>query len=255
MMVTPAGRSGRSGGGAGQEPLLPIVWRVLSVVAIGGTVVLLMAAPWQEHTPIRGGTLTPGDGALAPVGASAPVDDGAAGHPLVRYEMPPPSETPARAAGAEDLTWPDLWAAGTWEPPTVNGFRLGTPGADLFPDGSSERDIELFFLDLQDMRQMQFVDGTVDPELDGRRVRIAGYTTPIGFGEEDREFLLVPELGACIHVPPPSPNQIVLVSEYAGEAEMFAPVWVTGTLRVDPRATILADVGYRMEDVTVEAYR
>lgn len=254
-MVSPAKRSGRPAGGSPQEPLLPIVWRVLSVVAIGGAVALLMIAPWHGETPIRGGTLTASDGSLAPVGASAPVDDGAAGHPLVRYEMPTPEETPQLAAGAEDFAWPDLWTAGTWEPPTVNGFRLGSPGADLFPDGSSERDIELFFLDLQDMRQMQFADGTVRPELDGQRVRIAGYTTPVGFGEEDREFLLVPELGACIHVPPPSPNQIVFVPEYPGEVEMFAPVWVTGTLRVDPQATILADVGYRMEDVTVEVYR
>jgi hypothetical protein len=234
------------------------VWRVLTVLVVAVGVVLLVLSRFQDPVSVvggDGGTLTASDGTLDPLATSTPVDDGAPGHPLVRYEMPPPRETPPLAEGAEDLTWPDLWTAGTWEPPTINGFRLGTPGAELFPDGSTQRDIELFFLDLQDMRTMQPVDGTVRPELDGRRIRLGGYTTPVGFGEEDREFLLVPELGACIHVPPPSPNQIVFVPEYAGEVEMFAPVWVTGTLRVDPQATILADVGYRFEDVTVEPYR
>jgi hypothetical protein len=245
------------------SPLLPVAWRIFVVLLVAGAAVLLVVAPW--HSPSRrpdavsvppavvsvDGVPVPDEGAMKPVddtGMTAP-------HPLVRYEMPTPHETPPLAEGAADVKWHDLWAAGEWTPPTVNGFRLGTPGKDLFPDGSTPKDIELFFLDLADMRQMQGVDGTVNADLDGRRVRLAGYTTPVGFGEDERAFLLVPELGACIHVPPPSPNQIVLVPEYAGEAEMFAPVWVTGILRVDPQATILADVGYRMEDVTVEPYR
>jgi len=79
--------------------------------------------------------------------------------------------------------------------------------------------------------------------------------TPVGFGEEETDFLLVPELGACIHVPPPSPNQIVLVEKPQGSPEMFAPVWVTGTLRADPTATILADAGYRIDNAVTEPYR
>jgi hypothetical protein len=113
----------------------------------------------------------------------------------------------------------------------------------------------MFFLDLQDMRSLQPMIGGLREELDGQRVRIAGYTTPVGFGEDETSFLLVPELGACIHVPPPPANQIVYVETAAGEPEMFAPVWVTGTLRADPVATILADVGYRLEDVVAEPYR
>jgi hypothetical protein len=112
----------------------------------------------------------------------------------------------------------------------------------------------LFFLDLQDMRSLQPMVGTIRPELDGKRVRLAGYTTPVGFGEDETAFLLVPELGACIHVPPPPPNQIVYVEEAAGAPKMFEPVWVTGTLRADPVPTILADVGYRLEDVVAKPY-
>ncbi|HTU52118.1 MAG TPA: DUF3299 domain-containing protein, partial [Acidobacteriaceae bacterium] len=48
--------------------------------------------------------------------------------------------------------------------------------------------------------------------LSGKRVSIPGFMVPL---EDDldvvTEFLLVPYAGACIHVPPPPPNQIVYV--------------------------------------------
>jgi uncharacterized protein len=135
------------------------------------------------------------------------------------------------------------------------GDRIGTPDASLFPEGSTAEDVANFFLDIGDMRAMQPEQGGIRRDLDGKRVRLAGYTTPVGFGETETRFLLVPELGACIHVPPPPPNQIVYVGKSTPVPEMFAAVWVTGTLRAAPVATILADVGYRLEDATVEPYR
>jgi hypothetical protein len=49
--------------------------------------------------------------------------------------------------------------------------------------------------------------------LDGTKVRIPGYIVPLEADDQGRltEFFLVPFLGACIHVPPPPPNQIVYV--------------------------------------------
>ncbi|MFA0698623.1 DUF3299 domain-containing protein, partial [Vibrio sp. 10N.222.49.C9] len=46
------------------------------------------------------------------------------------------------------------------------------------------------------------------------------------------KFFLVPTAGACIHTPPPPPNQIVLV-EYPEGIELVSlqtPVWVEGEL-------------------------
>ena len=107
------------------------------------------------------------------------------------------------------------------------------------------------------MRGLQEQGGAVRDDLDGVRVRIAGYVTPIGF-DPDRitQFVLVPWLGACIHTPPPAANQIVYVDDAEGLTPemMYDPIWVTGTLRAAPSATVLADVGYRMEDVRVELY-
>jgi hypothetical protein len=100
----------------------------------------------------------------------------------------------------------------------------------------------------------------VVPELDGQRVRMRGFAVPIGFdGDKVKEFLLVPYVGACIHVPPPPANQIVLI-EAAKPIEiggMFESVAVTGTLRTMATSTELASVGYHLaaDQVENEGYR
>ena len=84
---------------------------------------------------------------------------------------------------------------------------------------------------------------------DGVRVRIAGYVLPIALdGTTVREFLLVPYVGACIHVPPPPPNQIIYVTSDEGieVTGMFEPVWATGTLKTTSMSSDLAEVGYLM---------
>jgi hypothetical protein len=92
-------------------------------------------------------------------------------------------------------------------------------------------------------------------ELDGKRVRLGGYVVPLDFDATTvKEFLLVPFVGACIHVPPPPPNQIVYVKAEKGFTvkEMFDPVYVTGTMKVASASTGLADAGYTLEADVVE---
>ena len=48
--------------------------------------------------------------------------------------------------------------------------------------------------------------------LEDKEVKLPGYVIPLEYyGREINTFLLVPYIGACIHVPPPPPNQIVYV--------------------------------------------
>jgi hypothetical protein len=92
-------------------------------------------------------------------------------------------------------------------------------------------------------------------DLDGRRVRIGGYVVPLDFEATTvKEFLLVPFVGACIHVPPPPPNQIIYVKSEKGfdVAGSFDPVYVTGTLKVATQYTGLAETGYSIEAEKVE---
>ena len=105
----------------------------------------------------------------------------------------------------------------------------------------------------------------VVPGLDGEQVRIPGYLLPLEFdGTATTEFLLVPYVGACIHVPPPPPNQIVHVKFDSGYENpgMFTPVWVEGHLsaEVSSKSLYLVDgtadvgVGYQIAAEAVERY-
>jgi uncharacterized protein len=107
-------------------------------------------------------------------------------------------------------------------------------------------------------RRLQPGTGTapaVVKELDGQRVRIGGYVVPLDFEATNiKEFLLVPFVGACIHVPPPPPNQIIYVKTAKGfdVGGSFDPVYVTGTIKVASQYTGLAETGYSIDAEKVE---
>ena len=98
----------------------------------------------------------------------------------------------------------------------------------------------------------------VTREYDGKRVRLPGFVVPLDYdGVGTTAFLLVPFVGACIHVPPPPPNQIVFVTtETPYElSDMFEPVIVTGMFGASAAETQLADGGYSLSADVVEPYR
>jgi hypothetical protein len=85
--------------------------------------------------------------------------------------------------------------------------------------------------------------------LNGKRIEIDGYVVPLEFDiTRVKEFLLVPFVGACIHVPPPPPSQIIFVklATAVDVSRTFAPVTVRGVLRTDAASTKLADAGYTL---------
>lgn len=76
-----------------------------------------------------------------------------------------------------------------------------------------------------------------ESSLDGQRIRIPGYLLPLTFSEAGvTEFLLVPWVGACIHTPPPPPNQMVHVVVPGGveHTNRFVPIWVEGEIKPKP---------------------
>lgn len=87
--------------------------------------------------------------------------------------------------------------------------------------------------------------------FDGKPIRLGGYPVPLETDAEGRStlFFLVPYPGACIHVPPPPPNQLVLVRYPKGiELEdIYNPLWVSGTLKIEQVNNELADAAYAME--------
>ena len=93
-----------------------------------------------------------------------------------------------------------------------------------------------------------------DAQSDGLFRFTAGYEVEAFESTNVKEFLLVPFVGACIHVPPPPANQIVYVKVEKGfdVSDTFAPVTVTGTIKTDLAITGLADAAYTMEATSVE---
>jgi hypothetical protein len=95
-------------------------------------------------------------------------------------------------------------------------------------------------------------------ELDGQYVKLPGYIVPL---ESDAgglldEFLLVPYFGACIHVPPPPPNQIVYVKlkKPFNLKSMADPYWITGVISTKPWTGDMADTDYVMSAEKVEIF-
>ncbi len=99
--------------------------------------------------------------------------------------------------------------------------------------------------------------GAVRPELNGSTVKIPGFVIPLE-GDENTvtEFLLVPYFGACIHVPPPPPNQIIYVKFPQGAPiqQLWDVVYVIGTLKTESMSVELADTGYVIEGTEITEY-
>lgn len=103
--------------------------------------------------------------------------------------------------------------------------------------------------------QPNHVPPAVVGSLDGKRVHIGGYIVPLDFdATQVKEFLLVPFVGACIHVPPPPANQIIYVKSAKGfdVKGTFDPVYVTGKLTTTVAFTGLAEAGYSLDAELVE---
>lgn len=105
----------------------------------------------------------------------------------------------------------------------------------------------------------QVLDFSVNKELDGQNVRLPGFIVPLDIGKDGlvSEFFLVPYFGACIHVPPPPPNQIVYVRMVKGIAldSIYDAYWITGRLKLQNKTTRLGAAAYHLAGEKVELYK
>jgi len=149
------------------------------------------------------------------------------------------------------LYWEDLIPDDFVQP--ENPFATMTQEeVDKLLDGSDESNARLNQL------QEEFNYAPVVDELDGKRVKIPAYVTPLEFDGQTKmsEFLLVPYVGACLHTPPPPANQVVHANsdEVVEFKNIYDPIWAIGTIRAETVQSDLAESGYRLEIESVEPY-
>ena len=139
------------------------------------------------------------------------------------------------SAEARSITWDDLVPEG-WTPP--------------------EMQIDHFF-DAAPPPAASLADTPVVQAMDQQRIRLPGYLVPLDVQENQlKSFLMVPYFGACIHVPPPPPNQVVYVemSEPVTVEDPYGAHWVTGILSTSASTTNLAEASYTMSGESVEVF-
>lgn len=144
-----------------------------------------------------------------------------------------------RAEEYIDLKWDDLLPADQTSVP--NAIRNLMPHDESAP-----------------LSSQQPASSGVRGDWNGQIVRLPGFIVPIDYsGTGVTAFILVPYVGACVHVPPPPANQLVFVTSSTPyeNAGLFEAVHVTGMIGVSSMSTQLADIGYALSADHIEPYR
>lgn len=163
--------------------------------------------------------------------------------PAVGTPVPDRAKKPAAPAGAvREIDWDELLP-----PDARSRFAAGPPPAvhDYLGEGG--------------LAAQQVMDFSVNKALDGANVKIPGFIVPLDIGRDGlvSEFFLVPYFGACIHVPPPPPNQIVYVRMNKGIAldSIYEAYWITGRMKTTNKTTRLGASAYQLDGSKVEIYK
>ena len=139
---------------------------------------------------------------------------------------------------------------------------------DLMPEGEEERLAQMYQAQMAMMYSIgegsaadvstQIGTFNTVKELNGKKIRIPGYTVPFEYGADAqiKEFLLVPYFGACIHSPPPPPNQTVFVMADSPikMKDLAQAVWIEGTIYTQTQESELADAAYTIKLTGIEEY-
>ena len=144
----------------------------------------------------------------------------------------------ALARTATEITWDDLI------PP-------GVPYSEILAEGEMDARNDIW-------RPIFDANATkLNPVLDGAYIKMPGYIIPIDLSTKGvTSFVLVPYVGACLHTPPPPPNQLVFVTTqtpWPSEA-LWDAVWVTGLMKHEIQSTEVADTGYVLKADQMEVY-
>lgn len=145
--------------------------------------------------------------------------------------------TSSEAAQYREVEWTELMPkedlAALLDPPDfLNGIEDGSQQDSV--SALNQREI----VDQKARRYREALSSTQPiAEFDQQAIRIPGYIVPLAQNEERRvtSFFVVPYFGACLHMPPPPPNQILFVNYNEGIElqHLQQPFWFEGKLEIE----------------------
>lgn len=131
----------------------------------------------------------------------------------------------------------------------------------LIPDNASYPEIiGRGEVDIENDRWLPQFDANaskLNPSLDGTTVKLPGFLIPIDLTTAGvTSFILAPYAGACLHTPPPPPNQLIYVTTETPwpSFEPFEAVTVTGRMQHAIHSTDVAVTGYEMDADQIDVY-
>ena len=121
------------------------------------------------------------------------------------WASPVLAQPAAKPAGVQEVIWDDLlpekWVG------EIKAQMAAVGKLGFLVDGSEAADAAM-----QRLRK-KWDSAPIETKYINQGIKIAGYAVTLDANKKSiSEFLLVPYFGACIHLPPPPANQIILVN-------------------------------------------
>ncbi len=139
------------------------------------------------------------------------------------------------ATDYKEIIWDDLIPENELEVLNKVSVLLSNPHLTMDMDVELRRELLLAQSQMNDPDVQGVMNSiNVRSEFNNQPIQIPGFVVPVEMNDENviTEFFLVPYFGACIHVPPPPPNQIIYVRYKKGVQinSISIPFEIKGTL-------------------------
>ncbi len=130
-------------------------------------------------------------------------------------------------------------------------------------DGSQQDSVDSFteqnFEDEKAQRFQQALRSTkVVEEMAEQNIKIPGFIVPLETSDDEKitEYFIVPYFGACLHMPPPPPNQIIFAKSSEGImlTHLSQPFWFEGKLKIEKQENELGVAAYSLAMSKVTPY-
>ncbi len=159
----------------------------------------------------------------------------------------------AQTPGYQKITWDDLLNEEWYQQMKKDMASYGRMA--FLKDGSEEAE------KLMASMRKKLDEAPISTKYINQKIRMPGFVVPLdAMRNGQREFLLVPYFGACIHTPPPPANQIVLVTPHpqlnvSKTLESMEVIWVEGELKESRTKTASGVSGYSLEAIQIYPYK